>query len=404
MTKRDLVLELGADAEKKDLDQIVAEYEQTKVLAQSNSISLRNSSSPPRFPNTLFSSPVIDLTMKLGLGDPERLSSLQRTKGFVHNTIIDLTMDSNDEDVMKPIKYKKSKKECKILQKKTWKYSMAELEAFPAVIFPKFGSLPRELQYMTWTFALTQPIIIECIYRSDLQQFWAHGSKKSILECCPLDPSEFNLHPIYLHPCVGRKKLSSPRAKIPVQNLTFDPIYIGPGDIIYLPEIYNIDVNSFLAEKENHLIENLAIHASSALRLKVASQVWRHTIPEGKLIGGLRNLKTIHIVDGKILGSEMSSKHMGNYRLTLAEVKKSDEIGTTNSKKDFIRKAQYPWNSGVVDSIRGVWMTQILSDRQRHWWTGLWNWNVPQLFFHELKRELIAMTHLRRSPTDLKFL
>jgi hypothetical protein len=270
---------------------------------------------------------------------------------------------------------------------------MAELEAVPAVVFPKFGALPRELQHITWAFALKQPTIIECIYRTDLQQFWAHGSKKSILECCPLNPKKFNLQPIYLHPCIGRNKLSSPKTKIPVQSLTFEPIYIGPEDIVYLPEIYNMDLHSFLEEKENHMIENLAIHASSALRLKIASHVWRNLTPEGKLIGGLRNLKNIHIVDGSILGSEMFSKHMGNYRLTLVEVKKGDDIGTMDSKNSFVRNAQHPWNSGVADSIKKVWMKRVLNDRQRHRYTGLWRWKVPQLFFHELKRELIAMSH-----------
>jgi hypothetical protein len=127
------------------------------------------------------------------------------------------------------------------------------------------------------------------------------------------------------------------------QGLTVDPIYICLGDIVYLPEIYSMDVGHFIKEEKNKVIENLAIHASSALRLNLAGQVWSHPTQEGMAISGLPNLKSIHVVDGVNLGSEMSSKHLGNYRLTLTEVMKGEERGTTNSKNVFKRKAKHAW-------------------------------------------------------------
>jgi len=83
------------------------------------------------------------------------------------------------------------------------------------------------------------------------------------------------------------------------------------------------------------------------------------------MISGLPNLKIIYVVDGVNLGSEMSSKHLGNYRLTLAEVMKGEKRGTTNSKNIFKRKAKHAWNSGVADSIRRIFMKEIPNERKR---------------------------------------
>jgi hypothetical protein len=39
-------------------------------------------------------------------------------------------------------------------------------------------------------------------------------------------------------------------------------------------------------------------------------------------------------------------------------------------------------------------MKEILNERKRRRLTGERNWQQPKLFFHALKRELIAMSHL----------
>jgi hypothetical protein len=145
MSEIDLVLNLGVDAEAEE-NQIVIEYGQTEIDNPRNLIPLRNT--PSLSKHTSFRGPVIDLTTKLGLGDDKSLASSQRTKGVVHNTVIDLTMDSDEEDEVQIVKHKKSQKG-HVFRKKMWKYTKAELEAVPAVVFPKFGALPKNCKTLS---------------------------------------------------------------------------------------------------------------------------------------------------------------------------------------------------------------------------------------------------------------
>jgi hypothetical protein len=138
------------------------------------------------------------------------------------------------------------------------KFTKKELIAAPARVFPNFPKLARELQDMIWIFSLNNPIV-ETIYNPKSEQFRATDSKISILEVSGLDPTLYNLQLIYLRPDLGKckvhKRKSRPGVRAP--PLTLDPIYVCPDDIGYMSEIYDLDVDTFLADKENQVIETL---------------------------------------------------------------------------------------------------------------------------------------------------
>jgi len=139
MSEIDLVLDLSIDVKAKE-NQIVIETEQIEIDNPQNLITLRNTSSISK--HTSFRGPVIDLTTKLGLDDDKSLASTQHMKGVVHNTVIDLTVDSDEEDEAQIVKHKKIQKG-HVFRKKIWKYTKAELEAVPAVVFPNLALCPK---------------------------------------------------------------------------------------------------------------------------------------------------------------------------------------------------------------------------------------------------------------------
>ncbi|KAE9366813.1 hypothetical protein N431DRAFT_515409 [Stipitochalara longipes BDJ] len=295
---------------------------------------------------------------------------------------------------------------------KTWEYTTDELQAVLAEVFPQFKTLAEELQDLIWTCALMQPTIVECIYRSDLKRFWALASKKAIrdTDTATLDPALHLVRPIYMMPCITDKdweqKLAKeweygwqpewgPRRKNKkqVRFLPAEPIYICPQDIVYVPEIHNMDVDSFINKKSSYIIENLAIHSGTALELNKAS-FWAllGASPTGKLIRGLPNLKTLHIVEGEYTGAKLIINKVGKYKLSLAEIKEGEDTGIKYSSGAVRRKIQHPWNSGIVESIRKVFMEKILIEdaveRYKKYNPGC-TWQIPELHFHELKRKSI---------------
>jgi hypothetical protein len=117
--------------------------------------------------------------------------------------------------------------------------------------------------------------IVETTYNPTSEQLRAADSKTSILEVSGLDPTPYNLQPIYLRPNLGKYKvhwLKSRLVHVPIPSL--DPIYVLPDDIVYMPEIYNLDVDIFLTHNENQVIENLAIHVKSAEKLMGLQYPW----------------------------------------------------------------------------------------------------------------------------------
>jgi hypothetical protein len=219
MNEQKLALDQPSKCEKRGLKEVVIKDGRAQVDEQGYLISIQ--SVPSQSTSSSFISPILKLTEKLGLDDT---SKFQRTKGFIGGARIDLTGDSEGKDGTQLAERKKTSK---LNQKKTWEYTVDELEAVPARVFLKSRSLAQELQDIIWTLALTQPTIIECIYRSDMRQFYAHGSKKGILECSRLDLKKFDLKPIYLEPWQLLK------TTLPDQKLAINPIYICPDDIVY---------------------------------------------------------------------------------------------------------------------------------------------------------------------------
>jgi hypothetical protein len=205
---------------------------------------------------------------------------------------------------------------------------------------------------MIWIFSPNNPIV-ETIYNPKSEQFRATDSKISILKVSGLDPTPYNLQPIYLRLNLGKckvhKRKSRPGVRVP--PLTLDPIYVCPDDIVYMSEIYDLDVDTFLANKENQVIENLAIYSSSAEKLMGLQYPWTlaNRTSEGKLVRGLDNLKTLYVVDGSLLGQDGREKHPGNCNYILKEVVegKAPHPGLRSG-------TLVPWNSGTAHVIRLV--------------------------------------------------
>ena len=172
-----------------------------------------------------------------------------------------------------------------------------------------------------------------------------------------------------------------------------EPIYIHHDDIVYIPEIHTMEVDTFINQKSSHVIQNLAIHAGVALELNKAS-VWAFfdASPAGKLIRGLPNLKTLHIIEGEYIGAESSVKHTGRYNLSFIKVKDGEDTAIKYSSGAVRRKIQHPWNSGVAESIRKMFKEKILVEDAVERFKKLkpgWTWQIPELYFHEPRREII---------------
>jgi hypothetical protein len=250
----------------------------------------------------------------------------------------------------------------RLLPPKKIKFTKKELTAVPARVFPGFPKLARELQEMIWVFSLNDPIV-ETTYDPKSEQFRAADFKVSILEVSGLDPTPYNLQPIYLRPNLGKYRVhrlkSRPGVRVP--SLPLDPIYVRPDDIVYMPEIYKLDVDAFLSHKENKVIENLAIN----------------TTLEGKLVRGLANLKTLYVVDGSFLGQESREKHPGNCNYILKEVVEGKGPPPGGRSWDLV-----PWNSGTAHVI------SLALDFEATPYDN--TWRPPNVIFRELIRQPIG--------------
>jgi hypothetical protein len=116
-----------------------------------------------------------------------------------------------------------------------------------------------------------------------------------------------------------------------------------------MSEIYDLDVDTFLTDKENQVIENLTIYSSSAEKLTGLQYPWTlaNRTSEGKLVRGLDNLKTLYVVDRSLLRQEGREKHPGNCNYILKEVVqgKAPHPGLRSG-------TLVPWNSGTAHVIR----------------------------------------------------
>ncbi|KUJ23728.1 uncharacterized protein LY89DRAFT_726791 [Mollisia scopiformis] len=263
--------------------------------------------------------------------------------------------------------------------------SPEELTAVPAKSFPKFRELPLELRIIIFEFAISPDTFIEAIFLHGEHRFHVSSPNAPSIPPTHQKYSTSALLPIYLEPSTNlamKRPLKLPPTK---------PIYIHIKDVLYIPEIHALDVTAFLRREENQAIENLAIQASSALRLGGDiddSDSFSYSIRafrEGELVRGLKNLKKLYIVEGPDLGRERRLVRDPAYkwRFSWSRVKEGAEMGNTYAGI-FKRNYKHEWNTGVADSIAQAIDTESNMMKQQ----GK-SWNPPELIFRELKRTLV---------------
>ncbi|KAH6720662.1 hypothetical protein BKA61DRAFT_652056 [Leptodontidium sp. MPI-SDFR-AT-0119] len=260
-----------------------------------------------------------------------------------------------------------------------------ELTAIPATCFPKFKTLPNELQDMIWTFAINESIIVATIPKNT-GRFVASSSKAAILAFSKFDPTKFPLHPLYLppHPSWARYHENCYQAGKPWREgfvPRIEPIFVSTQDILYMPEIYKLDPDLFLARNENQILERLAIHASTALRL--GGDVY-HWSEEGKILRNLKALKTVYVLEGSEIGDEMQFRQSGGYCISLLSMKEAPGIcnesstGTTRQ-----RRHRSPWVVNATTSIRNAVIEEMAKINRP-------GFQVPELQFWEVQRRAIG--------------
>ncbi|KAH7327099.1 hypothetical protein BKA65DRAFT_509924 [Rhexocercosporidium sp. MPI-PUGE-AT-0058] len=261
-----------------------------------------------------------------------------------------------------------------------------ELTAIPATCFPKFKTLPNELQHMIWTFAIKDPLIVAIIPKNT-GRFVASSSKAAILAFSKFDPTKFPLFPVYLPPNPSWDGHQKNKRNLSIQSgegqlPQVEPIFLLSRDILYMPEIYKLDAYLFLAREENQILERLAIHASTALRLGGDDRHWSE---EGKILRNLRNLKMVLILEGSEIGDEMQSRSSEGFFITLLDMKEtpgtSVEISSNNTRQ---RRHQSPWVVNATTSVRAAFMEEMARNTRP-------GFQKPLLQFWEVQRRVIGV-------------
>jgi hypothetical protein len=84
----------------------------------------------------------------------------------------------------------------------------------------------------------------------------------------------------------------------------------------------------------------------------------------GTLIHGLPGPKTLHILESECTGAEKSSPHLGNYKMSLEEVKKDEDQANIHPSGAIYRKMKHPWYTGIADYIRKAFDEKTLVEAE----------------------------------------
>jgi hypothetical protein len=146
-------------------------------------------------------------------------------------------------------------------------------------------------------------------------------------------------------------------------------VYIRPDvDIIYLPDLFTLDVRPFIMENDNQLaVKNLALNPTF---------IWTMTMRRmtGDLIRSMFNLKNVYAIEGKMILSEFNESRASPSTVVLRDVEKG-------SSDPNARSPPPPWNSGYVDAITKVYR-RVTNEEAAYG-----DWTVPKLICREVVRE-----------------
>ena len=209
----------------------------------------------------------------------------------------------------------------------------------------KFQKLPKEIQGMIWGIALQETTpFVEVVFDRRKRQFKVSGPSSAILSVCGPSGIVKGVEPIYLNSSVSPGDPSI--------------IYIRPEeDVLYIPKLGDLNINSFLAQAENQTISKLGITAATSAQLFSPF----HTVEANscqRLMMYLKNLKTIYFIDGAIRGDEERVDHSASYNMELIDlVERPDELRSYINAAWVTSKSVYddpvePWDLDDLSYIR----------------------------------------------------
>lgn len=226
----------------------------------------------------------------------------------------------------------------------------------PLNTFTCFKRLPREIRTMIWAYAM--PDIVEAIPEKTRQSFITRGPRHAIFDICYNAPHIFHMIPIYL-----------PKEPTPIGDPVFN-IWLRPTkDILYLntEALYNLDIPHFLAIEPNQVLQTLAIPAIHDIRWcgTENGRVPGTTTWLGKLVRGLRNLKTLYIVEGHTLYTENEVKYwhrdgsLHQHDLQLKDCRSAYETRNWGSPSQRYSKPAKPWNQETAVDVMEMFKDEV---------------------------------------------
>lgn len=259
--------------------------------------------------------------------------------------------------------------------------------------FTIFRDLPREIRIMIWTLAL--PNVIEAVATVNHQNtFLTPGPRSAIFTICYDYHNLFHMSPIYLPRPVSYCNGSYNWEK----GVPF--IWLRPSeDILYLntDALYGLDIPAFLKIEANQALQAIALPAVHIDGIRwcgtktgrvPGTRTWL-----GELVRGLRNLKTLYVVEGHTLHNESEVEYWGpngglfQHSLRLVDCKSAYETQDWAPGSNRYTPPARPWNQEYAVDV-----TEKFKDEVSREMSGKYPilfpvpWNVPEVVCKEIKR------------------
>lgn len=249
-----------------------------------------------------------------------------------------------------------------------------------------FHDLPKEIQEMIWTTSITElegaQNLVEVVYDRNGHRWVASGAAVDILTTWGSSREPLGVKPIYLPPSRGASAVAD-------SGSSASPIYLRPEhDILYIPDLRDLNIPQFLSNLKNQVLQNLAITWPTARRFELPSRTFFD------IVRGLKNLRKIYILEGQEEGSEDRVDRSKKYIIELSDVAGSwSQHNPPQSRvEDNDPLLQSKWNSENFEAIRSS-LGQMFAEIDE-----ASTWVKPQIVGCQVKRTWIPESETVPSP------